>query len=425
MHYQYKCTKCNKEYNANYIEENNIYLCPDCGALEKNAPLEGVLSVVYDYKNIIAKYGKEKIATTISAEFSSIPELYPLEFSNNNSKISFPGILPDKFKRVQLSSFFSEINYKGMDLKLIDDTRNPTFSYKDRASVLVAFKAMQLKKESVICASTGNAGSSIAGICSRLGLKSIIFVPEKIPVPKKLQIEMYGAELIKVAGDYDLAFDLSLEVSNALNLYNRNTAYNPLTIEGKKTSAFDIYKEYGNNLPDYIIVPAGDGVILGGLYTGFLNLLNLGLIDCLPKFIAAQPKNGCAIVDYFEKGVFEYKSSETIADSLSAGAPRNLFMANEALKKSGGFGVRIDDYDTLKFQRELSSKFGFLVEPAAAITFACADYLIESGLVSAKDNVLLMLTGNGLKDTKSFEKFANIDKVFNKDEIFNHFGINT
>ncbi|MFH0733973.1 MAG: pyridoxal-phosphate dependent enzyme [bacterium] len=425
MHYQYKCTKCYKKYNSNYIEENNIYLCPDCGALHKNAPLEGVLSVEYDYPDILKKYGKEKITDLLSGEFYSVPELFPLEFERNDLEITFPGILPEQQKRVQLSSFFSEINYKGIDLKLIDDTRNPTFSYKDRASVLVAFKALQLKKKSVICASTGNAGSSIAGICSRLGLKSIIFVPEKIPTPKKLQIEMYGAELIKVAGDYDLAFDLSLEVSNSLNLYNRNTAYNPLTIEGKKTSAFDIYREYKNRLPDYIIVPAGDGVILGGLYTGFLNLINLGLIEKLPKFIAAQPANGCAIVDYFEKGIFEYKSSETIADSLSAGAPRNLFMANEALKKSDGFGVRIDDDDTLKFQRDLSSKYGFLVEPAASITFACVDHLIESGLISAKDNVLLMLTGNGLKDTKSFEKFANIDKVFDKDAIFKHFGINT
>ncbi len=422
MHYLYKCSKCGKEFDAEFIESNNYYLCPDCGALEKNAPLEGVLEVEYNYSNIIKEYGIIDLKEKISGSFESIPELLPLSFDKTLTPV-FKGITSKQLNIIKLSSFFADINYKGYNVDLLDDSRNPSFSFKDRASILVALKAIQMGKESVICASTGNAGSSIAGICSRLGLKSIIFVPEKIPVPKKLQIEMYGAELIKVNGDYDLAFDLSLEISNKLGLYNRNTAYNPLTIEGKKTAAFEIFAKFKDNLPKYIVVPSGDGVIIGGVYKGFENLLNLGLIDKIPILIAAQPSNGSAIIDYFEKGYFEYKSSLTIADSLSAGAPRNLYLADKALKKSGGFGVRIEDDITLKFQKELSSKFGFLVEPAAAISFAALDHLINQKQLQKDDSVLLMLTGNGLKDTNSFLRYAEKDKTYSKEDIYNHFGI--
>jgi threonine synthase len=420
MHYIYFCTSCNKHFSSTFIEENDLYLCPECGALPKNAPLKGVLEVRYDFDFILNKLSKKHLFNFISSNFESIPYLFPLEYQNNLLK----NISEQKKENIQLSFSFVATEYKKNKIYFLDDSRNPTFSFKDRASVLVAAKAIQVGKNSIICASTGNAGSSIAGICARLGLKSIIFVPEKIPLPKKLQIEMYGADLIKVNGDYDYAFDLSLLFTKKLKMYNRNTAYNPLTIEGKKTAAYDIFNKFKDSgLPNKIIIPAGDGVILGGLYKGFKDLLALGLIDKLPQLIAAQPQNGSAIIDYIETGNFIYKNSETIADSLSAGAPRNLYMAAKAVKESAGIGIRIDDDITLKFQRELSSKYGLLVEPAAAITLAAYDTLLESNYFGERDKVLLLLTGNGLKDTKSFEKYANKDKVFTEMEIYNHFGI--
>lgn len=420
MHYLYKCSECNNSFEAEYIEQNGYYLCPKCGAIPQNAPLNGVLQVIYDFDFILKKYNQNRIKKDLSSNLESIPELFPLSYKNN----LLININDEEKEKIFLTSLFYTINYKNNKLYLMDESRNPTFSYKDRASILVALKAKQLNKKAIICASTGNAGSSIAGISARLGIKSIIFVPEKIPTPKKLQIEMYGAELIKVKGDYDLAFDLSLIYTNKLKLYNRNTAYNPLTIEGKKTAAFDIYNRFKNiGLPDIIIIPAGDGVILGGIYKGFEDLLNLKLIDKLPQLVIAQPSNGSAIIDYLETGKFEYKNSETIADSLSAGAPRNLFNAAKAVKQSNGFGIRIDDLTTLKFQRILSSEYGVLVEPAAAITLAAYNEIIKNLEINNK-KVLLLLTGNGLKDTKSFEKFENTKPALTKEEIDNYFGIN-
>ncbi len=420
MHYFYSCTNCLEKFSSEYIENNDIYLCPTCGALPQNAPLMGVLEVNYDFEYLNKNYSLNKLSSLLTSNFESIPFLFPLNYKNG----VLQEITESQKELIRLTPCFGKIEYKNNNLLFLDDSRNPTFSYKDRASVLVAIKAIQLKKESIICASTGNAGSSIAGICSRLGLKSIIFVPEKIPIPKKLQIEMYGADLIKVNGDYDYAFDLSLLFTKKLGMYNRNTAYNPLTIEGKKTAAYDIYNKYKNEgLPNKIIIPAGDGVILGGIFKGFKDLLNLRLIEQLPELIVTQPTNGSSIIDYLETGIFNYKNSETIADSLSAGAPRNLYLAYRSIKESSGIGIRIDDDVTLYYQRVLSSKYGILVEPAAAITLAAYDKLLETNYISKNDKVLLLFTGNGLKDTKSFERYANKDKIFNESDILEHFGL--
>ncbi len=155
---------------------------------------------------------------------------------------------------------------------IFDDTRNPTLSYKDRASSLVAIKAIQLGINEISTASTGNAGSSLAGICARLGIKSHIFVPEKIPIGKRIQIQAFGASIYLVKGNYDQAFDLCLEISRAKSWYNRNTAYNPFTIEGKKSAAYDMFISLKGKLPDYIFIPVGDGVIISGIYKGLVGI---------------------------------------------------------------------------------------------------------------------------------------------------------
>ncbi len=162
----------------------------------------------------------------------------------------------------------------------MDDTRNPTLSYKDRASSVVVLKALEMGINEIAAASTGNAGSSLQEYVHDLGLKARIYVPKNIPDAKRIQIEAYGAKLEIVDGDYDKAFDVCLEESKKNNWYNRNTAYNPLTIEGKKSAAYDIFISSKGNIPDIIFIPVGDGVIISGIYKGFKELLALaGLIN--------------------------------------------------------------------------------------------------------------------------------------------------
>ncbi len=193
----------------------------------------------------------------------------------------------------------------GFDLYLKDDSQNPTFSFKDRASYIVSAFAKENGINTIVAASTGNAGSSIAGICASQNQKAIVMVPASAPIAKLTQIVMYGATIIPVKGTYDNAFDLSIEASNQFGWYNRNTAYNPLTIEGKKTVSFEIFDQMKETLPDRIFVPVGDGVIISGVYKGFEDLLKLGFIEKIPTIVAVQSSGSDNLIRNIDKKVFE------------------------------------------------------------------------------------------------------------------------
>ncbi len=388
--YTYKCFNCQAEFTAEEIEKNFIYLCPKCGKAEKNKPLEGVLTVEYNYDELKRKLSSKEFLKLTPGKFWFYPYLWPVNFQNFSDNQLTKLALPEEL--------LLKYEIDGKDLFVMDETRNPTLSYKDRATALVVLKAMESGITEIAAASTGNAGSSLAGICARLGLTSRIYVPQNIPDAKRIQIEAYGAKLNIVNGDYDLAFDTCLEDSKNNNWYNRNTAYNPLTIEGKKSAAYDIFISTKGNIPDYIFVPVGDGVIISGVYKGFKELLFLGWIDKLPKLIAVQSSGSDALVRYLTSGAFEYKPANTIADSISAGAPRNLFMAAVAVKESGGYAMAVTDGEIISAQKEFIKLTGILCEPSSASVFAAYKKLTAEDKLGSKDKNLLLITGNGLKD---------------------------
>ncbi len=404
--YFYKCTACSKKYTSTEIEANQIYLCPHCGSCEKNQPLKGVLKVEYDFEHLKYIYTKDKFISIAAGQIWSYPELWPIDFSkidkNDLEKLSLP------------SNQILKYEIDGKELYFQDETRNPTYSYKDRASILVVLKAKELGIHEIAAASTGNAGSSLAGICARLGITSHIFVPKNIPEAKRIHIQSYGANIYIVEGDYDQAFDLCLEISQKNNWYNRNTAYNPLTIEGKKSAAFDIYINTKGELPEYIFVPVGDGVIISGIYKGFIELKKLDLVDKLPKLIAVQAEGSSAVVDYISSEVFEYKPANTIADSISAGAPRNIYMAANAARESNGFGIKVSNDEIISAQKELAHKTGLLVEPSCASTFAA--YQKVKSKFEKDEKVMLLMTGSGLKDFEALKTWNEKPAVKSSDE---------
>jgi len=391
--YIYKCTNCKSEFEPNKIEKNFHYLCPKCGEAEKNQPLKGVLIIEYNYNSIEKTLSRKDFLKLEAGKFWVYPELLPIDFSKIDTSILNRLALP--------SSTLLSYKFNNNEFSILDETRNPTLSYKDRASSLVALKAIELGITEIAAASTGNAGSSLAGICARLRLTSHIYVPKNIPDAKRIQIEAYGANLIIVDGDYDLAFDKCLEDSKINNWYNRNTAYNPLTIEGKKSAAFDIFIQTQGSIPDSIIIPVGDGVIISGIQKGFSELLELGWIEKLPQLIGVQSKKSDAVVRYLNSGIFEYEPANTMADSISAGAPRNLYLAAEAIKESDGKAIAIPDEDILLSQKEFIRTTGILCEPSSAATYAAYK---KFGNELQNKSVLLLITGNGLKDIESLKE---------------------
>jgi threonine synthase len=390
--YQYICTACSNEFDSEYIESNAIYLCPDCGIAERKKPLEGVMTVEYDYESMKKAIKSKDLYSLKIGDYTSYKDILPL--INIEPKIN-----------ITLNPKIYSISTEGDDLQIFDDTLNPTLSYKDRATLLVCYKAIELGIKDISAASTGNAGSSLAGIAAKLGLNAHIFVPKRIPDAKRLQIQSFGANIYLIDGTYDDAFDICTEISNKRGWYNRNTAYNPLTIEGKKTAAIDMYINNSGRLPDSIYISVGDGVILAGLYKGFYDLLKLGLIEKIPRLVAVQAECSNALVRYLQYNKFEFIETNTIADSIDAAAPRNLYMASESIKKTDGIAVEVTDEEIVSAQQKLVADYGIMCEPSAAAVFAGYNKLRSNGDKKYTKNALLMITGNGLKDIFALERW--------------------
>lgn len=290
-------------------------------------------------------------------------------------------------------------------LWLKDDTCNPSGSFKDRASWLVAAFAAKHGVNEIVLASTGNAASSMAAVGAAAGLRIKVFLPAKAPLAKRIQVLQYGAELIPVDGTYDQAFDLSLDYSKRTGSLSRNTAYNPLTIEGKKTVAFEIVNDLvsaGARAPDHVFVPVGDGVILAGVYRGFENLLKLGRIRKIPTVWACQARGSSAIARAFASTLTgndafgEPLPSSTLADSISVDVPRNGLHALAKLKKYAGKAVTVSDEEILVAQKTLASRTGLFAEPSSSTAFAAWLKVRES--IAADETCVLLITGSGLKD---------------------------
>jgi len=258
---------------------------------------------------------------------------------------------------------------------------------------------MEAGAKTITTASSGNAGSALAGICASVGMESVIFVPVSAPPAKIAQLQIYGAIVVLVEGSYDEAYDLCLEASKRFGWYQRSTGYNPFTREGKKTAALEIAEQLRWDPPDTVIVSVGDGNIISGLWKGFNDLLQLGFIDNRPRMIGVQSTAASAVVNALASdGRVRESPANTRADSINVGKPRDATMAVRAIQESGGRGVKVSDDEIVKAIPELARSTGVFVEPAAAAAHAGFIKLSGEGLIDREQRVLLMLTGNGLKD---------------------------
>jgi len=207
---------------------------------------------------------------------------------------------------------------------------------------------------------------------------------------------MYGGILVPVQGTYDQAFDLSVEMSERTGWYNRNTAYNPLTVEGKKTVSYEIHQQL-DGVPDLVFVPVGDGVILAGVFRGFEDLRGLRRTHRMPTIVAVQAAGSDNLVRNLEGGEFESRPSSTLADSIAVDVPRNFRMAQRLMQTYNGEVVTVSDREIRAASRRLSASTGLFAEPAAAASVA--GYLAYAGRRPLRDaRVVCLLTGSGLKD---------------------------
>ena len=380
----FKCVKCGKE-----AEDAKNYVCASCG---------GNLDVVYDYPAIKKKLTRDVLGKNPDRSVWRYKDILPIAQYKGVPIVHIGGTPLYKAERLGADLGLS-------DLYLKDDGRNPSASFKDRAGSVVVAKALELGETTITGASTGNAASSMACLTAGLGLRTIIFLPEKAPVAKIAQLLVFGAVVIAVKGTYDEAFDLCLKATENFGWYNRNTGHNPFTREGKKTCSFELVEQLGWRCPDKVFVSVGDGNIISGLWKGFKDFHALGLIERLPQLVGVQAEKSDAIKRAFESdGVIRPVSGETIADSISVSLPRDGDAAVKALKESKGFAVSVTDEEILSAMRDVARRESVFGEPAGVASVAGLKKACAQGRVKPGETVVAVITGNGLKDVASAMK---------------------
>jgi threonine synthase len=300
-----------------------------------------------------------------------------------------------------------------------DDGRLPTASFKDRASAIAVVKGRERKADIITTASTGNAAAALSGLCASVGQRNVIFVPQSAPPAKIAQLLVFGSTVMLVRGTYDDAFELCLQASKEFGWYNRNTGYNPYMSEGKKTASLEICEQLGWDAPDRIFVSVGDGCIIGGLHKGLKDLMALGWINKLPKLMGVQAAGSAALYDAWKTGMnamdMQPIDAQTIADSISAGLPRDRIKALAAVRETDGAYIKVSDEEILAAIPVLGQNAGVFAEPAAAAAYAGLVKAVADGLVNPDERIVVLVTGNGLKDVASARKSVGEPFTVNKD----------
>jgi threonine synthase len=380
-----KCVKCGKKYSPSDVE----YYCPSCGPV-------GTLDVLYDYSQMKSVFTKERLNAIDEYSLWRYIDLLPVELKPDvlNMQVGWTPL----YKAQRLEKAL------GLDFVYIkDDGRNPTASFKDRASAIGVTKAIELDKRIMCAASTGNAASSLAGFAACAGIPSYIFVPETAPTAKITQLLIYGANVILVEGTYDEAFEVCLKASEEFGWYNRSCAINPYLVEGKKTVAFELMEQLNWEVPDWVVMSIGDGCCISGAWKGFWELYELGLIDKMPRMLGVQAAMSNPVNRAFRenKNNFDYIKPETLADSISVGIPRNGLKALRALRESSGDVVDVLDIEILDAMKQMARLTGVFGEPAGVTGLAGLRKMVKENKIKQDEKVVLVVTGNGLKDVKS------------------------
>jgi len=389
-----RCVVCGRTYSPAEVS----YTCPVCGQV-------GTLDVLYDYGAIRRAVSREDIGRSTDPSIWRYRPLLPVA---ENAQV--PPLVVGGTPLYQAPRLAEHLGLQQVWVK--DDGRNPTGSLKDRASAVVTARALAEGIEVVTTASTGNAAAALAGLTASVGLPAVIFVPASAPEAKIAQLLIYGAKVLLVQGNYDAAFDLAVAASERYGWYNRNTGMNPYTLEGKKTVSFEIAEQLRWQVPDVVVVSVGDGNIISGVHKGFRDLLELGWIDRIPRLIGVQAEGSAACYQVWKSGgdpaKMEPIASQTVADSIAADLPRDRVKAVRAVRETKGAFVSVSDQAILDGIPILARLSGVFAEPAASAVYAGIRTALAEGHVRPDERVLLLVTGNGLKDIKSAMRVSGV-----------------
>ena len=280
----------------------------------------------------------------------------------------------------------------------------PTGSYKDRGAALLMTYLSELGIEEAVEDSSGNAGASMAAYAARAGLQLKVFCPASASAGKLVQIQLYGAGLVRVEGPRMRATEALLEYVEQTGAFYASHLWHPLFIEGIKTTAFEIAEQLDWSAPDAVLCPVGAGSILLGLYLGFKDLLQAGLIARLPRLIAVQARHISPVHQAFANGADRIvpvaDPQPTLAEGIALPAPVRGAAILQALRESEGTVVAVSEEEIAEGLKVMGAA-GLCVEPTSAVVWPAVQHLHQQGFISPSETTVAVLSGHGLKAAQS------------------------
>ncbi len=388
---QLRCTLCDRTFPPGEVE----YTCPKCG-------IDGILDVEYDDDAVRAHLKRHPLSENHEQSIWRYAPFLPLP---GNAKR--PALRVGWTPVYEAPRLATELGIRKAWVK--DDGLSPTGSAKDRASAVGVARAVALGRTDIACASTGNAASSLAGLAADMGLDARIFVPATAPEAKVSQLLIYGARVFLIDAPYSKVWDLCQAAVEEFGWYNRNCAVNPYLVEGKKTGGLEAAEQLAHDTPDVIAVAVGDGCTIAGIGKGLLEMQRARVIAKLPRLLGVQAEGAAPIAAAFAAGKEELVAVEakTLADSISVGTPRNWRKALRAVKKTHGAYVTVSDELILQMIPRLARGSGVFGEPTAVAALAGVKVARDQHLIDPNESVLVMVTGNGLKDSRGAMRAVN------------------
>jgi threonine synthase len=378
-----RCIGCGAEYE----ELPSSYTCPSCGDLLEAilrkrpepdilASLRGASLGVWSFRDMLP-VGPEHEPVSLDEGGTPLLEL---------KRLAAP-LGPDKVY----------VKYEG---------QNPTGSFKDRGMTVAVTLAKGRGAKALICASTGNTAASLSAYAARAGSRAVVLIPRGLVARGKLvQAMAYGATVLEVDGNFDRALELVVKLAAKRRDLQLLNSINPYRLEGQKTLAYELVVQLGGRVPDYVVLPVGNGGNISAIWKGFKEIRGWGLIDRLPRLVAVQAEGAAPIATAFNSGWDEVRPLErpsTVATAINIGRPVLWKKALRALRESSGIAVTVTDEEIMRARERLASKEGILVEAASAAPLAALGKL--KGIMGPDATVVCVATGSGLKDRELLER---------------------
>ncbi len=383
-----KCARCGRKYS--YDDKPIMCANNDLGRLD----------IVYDYEALKEFYTKEYVSSKPLINQWKYFDLLPPTKEENIVSLGEGATPLIKSRRLA-----EKLGLKNLWLK--DETRNPTASFKDRSMSVSVSVAKEFGFKGAVTASSGNAAAALAAYAARAGIEVYAFVIEQAGYGKIAQLLFYGAKVFKVRGlgREDPTVKLMRLAASELGLYPSPSfgPFNPYQIEGPKTIAYEVIEQLNWSVPDWVFIPVGAASLLTGVWKGFRDYKELGLIDRLPRLFAVQSSGNPPFVRAYKEGqdplhIRPWDHPHTIAWGLEDPFPWDGDAGLKALRECGGDAEEVSDELILEAMKMLAGYEGIFAEPSGAAGLAGLLAAIDQGKIDKDEVIVVLVTGHGLKD---------------------------